>query len=181
MRYAIRILLTLAGALTAASSTIAAEPAAPDPRHHQASAADSTGAIAAQRAWWTAFIVGDVRHLEASTAPSLWLTPSVGKNFDRAAMLAEAVKHTQGKNVRIEWTQESVQFPEPSVAIVTSRTLETTSQTSIYRYLTVLQRSGSGWQVRAAQSTRELELTARVPMAVAGALDDYAGNYQTPR
>lgn len=94
-------------------------------------------------------------------------------------MLAEAVKHTQGKNVRIEWTQESVQFPAPSVAIVTSRTLETTSQTSIYRYLTVLQRSGSGWQVRAAQSTRELELTARVPLAIAGALDDYAGNYQT--
>ncbi|HEU0080360.1 MAG TPA: hypothetical protein VFQ76_22115, partial [Longimicrobiaceae bacterium] len=50
-----------------------------------------------------------------------------------------------------------------------------------YRYLTLLQRDGAGWRVAAAQSSRELALTPRVPAAAAGALADFAGSYSTPR
>lgn len=147
-----------------------------------ASVSDSTSPVAVQRAWWTAYVVADTAHLQASTAPAAVLTLSVGKTYDRAAMLAEAATHTDGGNVRIQWADEVVQFLEPTVAVVSSRVTESAdgSPASVYRYMTVLRRVGGAWLVAAAQSTREVHLSAPVPVAVAGALRDYAGVYRTP-
>lgn len=172
-------LLALFGGLLAgpAPAAAVASAAATD----QPTARVSASAIAAQRAWWTAFIVADTAHLQARSAPQLSVTISGGQTYDRAATIAEAATHLRGKNLLIEWLDEAVQFPEPSIAIVTSRVRETAGPVGVYRYLTVLRRSGQDWTVAAAQSTRELALTPRVPESVAGALADYAGNYQTPK
>lgn len=147
----------------------------------QSAVSDSAGAIAAQCAWWTAFIVADTAHLQARSAPQLSVTISGGQTYDRPAMLAEAATHLRGKDLLIEWLDSAVQFPEPSIAIVTSRVRETAGPVGIYRYMTVLRWSGKQWMVAAAQSTRELSLAPRVPESVSGALADYAGKYQTPK
>jgi hypothetical protein len=183
MKHANSLLLTLAGALIVASCCAAAEPSDPKLDNAGASASASTPAIVAQRAWWTAFVVADTAHLQTSTAPAFSLTLSSGNTYDRAAMLAQAATHTDGAKVGIEWADEAVQFPEPTVAIVSSRVTEMAAgyPSSVYRYLTVLRRFGSDWQVAAAQSTRELRLTPPVPVAVAGTLSDYAGVYRTPK
>jgi hypothetical protein len=141
----------------------------------------SASAIAAQRAWWTAFIVAATANLQAHSAPELAVTISGGQTYDRAATMVEAATHLRGKNLLIEWLEESVQFPEPSIAIVTTRVRETAGPVGVYRYLTVLRRSGQDWMVVAAQSTRELSLTPRVPEGVAGTLADFAGKYQIPK
>lgn len=143
--------------------------------------ADGKGAIAAQRAWWKAFIVADTASLQARTAGTFTLTLSSGKTYDRATMLVEAASHTQGKEMDIEWGDELVQVPEPTIAIVTSRVKETAGPTNVFRYVTILHRQGKEWRVAAAQTTRELDLTPRVPIARAGTLSDYAGSYLTPK
>jgi hypothetical protein len=100
MRYANHIFLSLVGALIVTCSAIAASPAiTPNPDHQLASASD--GAIAAQRAWWSAFVIADTQHPQNFTAPTFLLTPSSGKNHDRTAMLAEAATHTKGNEARI--------------------------------------------------------------------------------
>ena len=143
---------------------------------------DSTGALAVQREWWRAFVLADTTQLETYTAPAFSLTLSSGRMYDRAAMLVEAASHTTGSRLRAEWVEETVRFATPMVALVTSRVTETAGSTaSTYRYLTVLERHGKGWRVTAAQSTRELAFTPRVPVTAAGSLGDYAGRYRTPR
>ncbi len=143
---------------------------------------DSAGALTAQRDWWRAFVVADTAHLRAHTSPALSLTLSGGQTFDAPAMLAEAATHTRGARLELGWADETVRMVAPTVALVTSRASEADGQTAgRYRYLTLLQRDGAGWRVAAAQSTRELALTPRVPAAAAGALADLAGAYRTPR
>ena len=171
-------LFALLGSLLAGSAHAAGVTAA---EAKQPVGEDSANAISAQRAWWTAFIVADMAHLEARTAPQLSLTISGGQTYDRPAMMAQAATHLRGKDLSIEWLEETVQFPEPSIAIVTSRVREAAGPVGVYRYLTIMRRTGQDWMVAAAQSTRELSLTPRVPAAVAGALADYAGRYQTPK
>ncbi|HEX8271038.1 MAG TPA: nuclear transport factor 2 family protein [Longimicrobiaceae bacterium] len=143
---------------------------------------DTAGALAAQRGWWRAFVVADTAYLRARTSPELSLTLSGGRTYDRPAMLVQAATHTRGAGLEIGWAEESVRLAAPGVALVTSRGTEADGpRVAAYRYLTVLRRDGAGWRVTAAQSTRELAPTPRVPAAAAGPPADFAGAYRTPR
>jgi hypothetical protein len=166
----------LALALTACAG--AASTARP-PADVPASQADI---LSAQRDWWRAFTVADTAYLRAHTAPGFSITLSSGRTYDRAGMLAEAATHVNGAGLDVRWAEESVPLATPSSAVATGRVTETAGGTShVYRYLTVMERGAAGWRAAAAQSTRELAFTPRVPPAVSGPLADYAGGYRTPR
>lgn len=170
---ALAVLLLLAMSACAAAGRPAALPAA---------GADDAGALEVQRGWWRAYAVADTAYLQAHTAPELWLTVSSGTTYDRAGMLAAIGSHVNGSRLVMEWADESVRLASPSVAIATTRVTETDGPVSaVYRYLTTMERTGDGWRVLAAQSTRELAFTPRVAAAQAGPLADYAGAYRTPR
>ena len=144
--------------------------------------ADTAGAVAAQRAWWRALLLADTAYLRGHSVPTLSLTLSSGRTFDRDAALAEATSHTTGSEVSVRWADEVVRGLAPAAVVVTSRVTETVGPTSTaYRYLTVLERGASGWRVVAAQSTREAVFAPRAYAATAGELADYAGAYRTPR
>jgi ketosteroid isomerase-like protein len=145
--------------------------------------ADTAGALEVQRAWWRAFAVADTAYLQAHTAPAFSLTLSSGATFDRAAMLAQAATHVNGSRLTMAWADEAVRVLAPSVAIATTQSTETDGQSvnSTYRYLTVMERAADGWRVAAAQSTRELAFSPRLPAAQAGELGDFVGAYRTPR
>ena len=160
-------------ACAASTSTPAAGPAA---------RADSAGILAAQRDWWRAFTVADTAYLQAHTAPEFSLTLSSGQTYDRAGMLAEAATHVNGASLDVRWADEAVPVATSSAIVATGRVTETAGGTpQVYRFLTALERSGSGWRVAAAQSTREVAFTPSVAPAVSGPLADYAGGYRTPR
>lgn len=143
---------------------------------------DEAGALAMQRDWWRAFAVADTAYLQAHTAPRLALTLSSGLTFDRAGAIAQAARHTNGSRLGMDWGEQAVRVASPSTLVLTARVTETEGQTATtYRYLTVLERTGPEWRVAAAQSTRELAFTPRLPAAAAGPLADYAGGYRTPR
>lgn len=145
-------------------------------------AAGDAGALEVQRAWWRAYAVADTAYLQAHTAPRFSLTVSSGVTYDRAGMLAQAATHVNGGRLTMEWADETVRLTAPSVAIATTRSTEADGPaSSVYRYLTVMERAGDGWRVVAAQSTRELAFTPRIPVAHAAELSDYAGAYRTPR
>ncbi|HEX7239922.1 MAG TPA: DUF4440 domain-containing protein [Longimicrobiaceae bacterium] len=145
-------------------------------------AAADAGVLEAQRDWWRAFTVADTAYLKAHTAPGFSVTLSSGRTYDRAGMLAEAATHVNGAGLDVRWADESVPLATPSAVVATGRVTETAAGTShVYRYLTALERSGAGWRVAAAQSTREIAFTPQVPPAVSGPLADYAGGYRTPR
>ena len=167
----------VAGCAAAASTPPPGAPPAPI-----AAAGDTTGVLAAQRDWWRAFTVADTAYLEAHSAPAFSITLSSGRTYDRAGMLAQAATHVDGAALRIGWAEEAVRLPVPGVAIATSRVTEAAGpRTTVYRYLTVLERGAAGWRVSTAQSTREAEFTPQVSAAAAGPLADYAGEYRTPR
>jgi hypothetical protein len=143
---------------------------------------DTAGAVAAQRAWWRALVLADTTYLRAHSAPTLSLTLSSGRTFDREAALAEPASHTTGRAVTVRWADEAVRSPVSAVAVVTSRVTETVGPTSsTYRYLTVLERGTAGWRVAAAQSTREAVFAARAYAAAAAERADFVGAYRTPR
>jgi hypothetical protein len=170
----------LALALGGCAASTAQSPAGPPPA--SAAANDTTGVLAAQRDWWHAFTVGDTAYLQAHSAPAVWLTLSNGQAYDRAGMLARAARHADGSRLRVEWAQEAVRASAPGVAVVTSRTTEANGpQSSVFRYLTVLERGAAGWRVSMGQTTREAAPTPNVSAAAAGPLGDYAGEYRTPR
>jgi ketosteroid isomerase-like protein len=148
-----------------------------------AAASDTVGVAEAQRGWWRAYAVADTAYLQAHTAPAFSLTVSTGATFDRAAMLAQAATHVNGSRMTMAWSDETARLAAPSVAVATVRSTESDgpAATSTFRYLTVMERAGNGWRVSAAQSTRELAFTPRVPVAQAGDLREYAGAYRTPR
>ncbi len=141
---------------------------------------EESGAISIQREWWTAFTHADMAQLQLRTTDSISLTLSSGKIFNRNSMLAQAATQTKGKDVAINWSEEAVRFLTPTIAVVTSRVTEG-DRASAFRYLTVLHQIGNDWKVTAAQSTRELVITPRVAVTVAGPLSDYAGDYLTPQ
>jgi hypothetical protein len=149
----------------------------------EAAPASSEAALAAQRAWWTAFTVADLAYLRAHSAPDFSLTLSSGRSHALSGMLDEAATHTQGQRLQLAWTEERVRFPMPTLAVATSRCTESDGpmMASSYRYLTLMERAGDSWRVVAAQSTREVGFTPRVSPEVAGVLADYAGDYRTPK
>ena len=138
--------------------------------------ADTARAVTAQRAWWRAFVLADTAYLRAHSAPTLSLTLSSGRTFDRDGALAEAASHTTGGELTVRWADEDVRSPAPRVAVVTSRVTEAVGPTSTtYRYLTLLERGALGWRVVAAQSTREAVFAPRAYAASARELADFAG------
>lgn len=170
---AVSLLVLGLAACTGSAPPVAAPAAAP---------ADSASVLAAQRAWWRAFAIADTAYLRAHTSPVLSLTVSSGRTFDRERMLAEAATHTAGGRLAMEWAEETVRRLGPGTALATTRATETDGPaSSVYRYLTVLERTAEGWRVSAGQSTRELVFTPRLSAAQAGPLDEYAGGYRTPR
>ena len=172
------ILLSLHVVAMLAVSAASAHPAG----GRSLAAADTVGAVAAQRAWWRALVLADTAYLRAHSAPTLSLTLSSGRTFERDAALAEAASHTTGGAVTVRWADEAVRSLGPAAAVVTSRVTETVGSTSsTYRYLTVLERGAAGWRVAAAQSTREAVLAPRAYAAASGGLADFAGAYRTPR
>lgn len=172
-------LLTLVLAACAGAASTARPPADASAPQAAASQADI---LAAQRNWWRAFTVADTAYLRAHTAPGFSITLSSGRTYDRAGMLAEAATHVNGAGLDVRWAEEAVPLATPSSVVATGRVTETAGGTShVYRYLTVLERGAAGWRAAAAQSTRELAFTPRVPPEVSGPLADYAGGYRTPR
>jgi hypothetical protein len=145
-------------------------------------AADTSGVLEVQRAWWRAFAVADTAYLQAHTTADFSLTTSSGATFDRAEMLAQAATHVNGARLTMAWADEAARLAAPSVAVATTRATEADGPaSSTFRYLTVMVRTADGWRVSAAQSTRELAFTPRVPAAQAGRLGDFVGAYVTPR
>jgi hypothetical protein len=144
--------------------------------------ADTAGASSFADAWWRALTVGDTAHLQRHTAPRLTLTLSGGQTFDRASMLRDAAMHRPAPSMVIESKGASVVHATEGTVVVRSVVLEgARGNSNLFHFLTVLERAGSGWRVSAAQSTRQLGLTPRVPAQVAGALADFAGGYRGQR
>jgi Domain of unknown function (DUF4440) len=145
-------------------------------------ASDTADVVAAQRAWWRAFTLADTAYLREHLAPAASLTLSSGRTLGRDAILSEAASFTTGAQLAVTWVEETVRFPAPAVAIVTSRVSETAGPvTGVYRYLTVLERQGAGWRVTLAQTTREAAFTPRAYAAATSQLGDFVGAYRTPR
>jgi hypothetical protein len=136
-------------------------------------------ALTASRDWWRAYATGDLAFLEERTASQFSWTSSIGSTYDRKATLAKAASHDL--EVVFDWKEGAVHNLGPASAIVTNRLIETITKTppAAYRSLAVLECSGGRWRVAAAQSTRETELSIRVPDANP-ALHEFAGGYQAP-
>jgi hypothetical protein len=140
---------------------------------------NDTEPLVVSRAWWQAFATGEIGTLEERTASQFSWTSSTGSTLDRLGTLARAAGHDL--TVVFEWKEGAVRAVSSSVAIVTNRLTETVRSAPpvTYRYLSVLECSEGRWRVAAAQSTRELELSIRVPDANR-ALDDFVGAYRAP-
>lgn len=140
---------------------------------------DSAAAIAAQRAWWRAFTVGDTARTAALATPDLTLTLSTSETFDRAGAVRNASVRGDSLAMRLEWHDESARV-DGGTAVVTSRFVERIGRAeSQYRYLTVLRRERGAWRVAAAQSTR-INTPAPSVTVPAGAMAEYAGRYRLP-
>ncbi|HEU4886196.1 MAG TPA: nuclear transport factor 2 family protein [Longimicrobium sp.] len=171
--FAVLLALGLAGCAGNAPRAAVSGPAADD----------TAGVLEVQRAWWRAFAVADTAYLQAHTAADFSLTTSGGATFDRAGMLAQTATHVNGGRLTMSFADEAARLAAPSVAVATTRSTEADgpAASSTFRYLTVMVRAADGWRVSAAQSTRELAFTPRVPATQAGALGDFVGAYVTPR
>jgi len=179
-----RVVAWMAVSLAAASSTVKSQtapaPAAIATRPNVG--ADTSGASTFAEAWWHAYTVGDTAHLQRSTAPTLTLTLSSGRTFDRASMLRDAATHKPAPSMVIEAKGSSIVHAGEGTVVVRSLVLEgARGNSNVFHFLTVLERAGAGWRVAVGQSTRELTLTPRVPASTAGPLADYTGNYRGQR
>lgn len=162
-------------ALAAAPPARAAHRSAPPPV-----SADSAAVLAAHRAWWRAFTVGDTARLASLSSSRLSLTMSTGRTLDRAAALADARQRGDSSGVRLAWGEETAQV-WGEAAVVTSRFTESVGATDLgYRFISVLRREAGVWRVTAAQSTRLPAPPVRVAVP-ADALREYAGRYRTPQ
>ncbi len=136
-------------------------------------------ALAAHRAWWRAFTVGDTARLAALTAPDLSLTLSTGERFDRAGAIGHASVRGDSMQVQLTWSEESARVLG-GAAVVTSKAAERIGATeAFYRFITVLQAGNGGWRAVAAQSTRSPVPAPSVPIDPA-LLAEYAGRYRLP-
>lgn len=136
-------------------------------------------ALAAHRAWWRAFTVGDTARLAVLTAADLSLTLSTGESFDRNGAIAQASVRGDSTQVQLEWSEESARV-FGTTAVITSRVAERVGRNeSFYRYITVLRALNGGWQTVAAQSARSLVPAPAVAIDPA-LLAEYAGRYRVP-
>jgi hypothetical protein len=136
--------------------------------------------LTVSKAWWNAFSTGDVAYLTARTTRSASVTLNNGRGLNREELLADAVTHAHA-TVGATWSDEVVRELGEGAVAVTVRVTETVgSRVAHYRYISVLQCNSGTWQIAVAQSTRELRETVRVPISIAGNLQDFAGEYRTP-
>jgi hypothetical protein len=138
-------------------------------------------AASAAKAWWHALTFGDTTYLKNNSTKDLTVTLSIGTRFNLKGIVMQASKHNPTAKIVLDWSEEVLQQPNPQTAIVIHRMLEKVGAgVNPLRYMTVLIKDDAGWKVTAAQSTKETELSPRIPTASAGRLEDYAGNYRTP-
>ena len=151
-------------------------------RHSAPALSPAPDPLAVQREWWRAFTVADTSVLQRLTASGFRLVLSSGSALDMAGTLDETRRHVNGSRLTMDWSDEAVRYvADGRAAVVTARLRETDGPSvGHFRYITVLERAGSGWQVASAQSTRELVPTARVS-ASAGDLAAFAGRYRGAR
>ena len=116
------------------------------------------------------------------TSERLTLTLSNGQQLGRSVLFADVATHVPKPSTFVRPATDVAVLPAAGSVVVTSR-IEEGSQggSNHYRYLAVLERVGSVWQVVAAHSTREIGLTPRVSAEVAGPLADYVGSYRGGR
>ena len=174
--------LRLAAVLLVALAGVGVAHAGDPPAPAVAKDAASRAAIEGIEAWWQAFSRNDAAYLRAHSAPDLGLVLANGSTFDLAGMLAMSATFGDGKGVEMTWSDHAVRRPGPDVAIVQSHLDERVGPNrNAYRVLTVLERRAGTWQVSSAQSTRELIPSPRIPLADAGAVEDFVGHYLTPK
>lgn len=138
------------------------------------------GPLAVSRAWWTEFATGNTVALDGRTAPLFSWTASNGRTFDRAATLAKAAMHDPKARILFDWKDGAARLLGTTSAVVTNRIVETirTTPPATYRYVAVTECSDGYWRVTAAQSTREAELSPRLPTLNADDLHDFVGSYR---
>lgn len=133
------------------------------------------------RQWWKAYALGDTAYLRTHSIKDASFTLSVGKFFSGEALFAQASKHTPAAKISFEWTGEAVQYLDSKTAVARLRVIEGIGNNIVpFQYLSVLKFSDTSWKVVAAQSTKELTLSARKPELETANLQDYAGSYKTP-
>ena len=157
----------------------AADPALP---RGPASVQDrEASALAAAHAWWDAFAKGDAAAFADLSADTLSLTLGVGATLDRNQAIEETRRHAGAAYAGTDWSDDRVRLISPDLAIVTSTATEGFGRLKTnFRYLSVLAREGDRWRTLAAQSTRVLVPTPRLPPGEEGPLADYVGRYRTP-
>jgi hypothetical protein len=145
----------------------------------QVEAGEVEPVLAATRAWWRAYTVGDTARVAALTAPEFVVTLSGAQRVDRAAALQDASARGDSSLVRLEWSDEDARIVG-GTAVVRSRLEEWIGRSVVrYEYLSVLDRRAGGWRLVAAQSTRIPERGVPVRVSV-DELRAYAGRYRIP-
>ena len=139
-------------------------------------------AVSVARAWWRDFAHGDTVALRAHSTDSTSFTSSIGRNLSQKEILTQAASQEKSGEIPITWSDLHLIRPSRESAIVIQRAVEGAGPTSVaYRYMAALRYQDGGWRVLAAQSTRETALATRVPSDLSGSLEEYAGDYLTPR
>jgi hypothetical protein len=145
-------------------------------------AADTAGAAAVAEGWWRALTLGDTAYIARHSSDRLTLTLSNGHEFGRRTLIDEVAGHVPKPSTFVRGATDVAVRSATGVVVVTSRMQEgSQGGANTYRYLTVLERGPSTWQVLAAQSTREVALSPRVPAGTAGPLADFVGSYRGQR
>jgi hypothetical protein len=142
---------------------------------------DSSKALSAARAWWHAVTFGDTAYLNSHSKQQLTVVFNNGLRFSRAGIIEKVATHDPAANIKQEWSDIFIQMPVSKTAVVHNRIVEKVGAvTHVYQFITVLVKDGKEWKVSAAQSTRILELAARVDLGGAGNLAAFTGDYNTP-
>jgi hypothetical protein len=81
-------------------------------------------ASSAAKAWWRALTFGDTTYLKNNSTTKLMVTLSIGRRFDRQAIITQASQHNPSAKIVLEWSEEVLQRPNRQTAIVTHRMLE---------------------------------------------------------
>lgn len=140
-----------------------------------------SSAIADAKAWWHAVTFGDTSYLVRRSSAELTVTFNSGRSFNHAEIIKQVATHDPKAQIKAEWFEAKQQSLNATTAIVTNRVVETLGKTPhVYKYITVLIRSNTGWLVAAAQSTRVIQLAPAVPVIEVGNLLDFTGSYKTP-
>jgi hypothetical protein len=139
----------------------------------------SDPAIAAKD-WWTAVTFGDTAYVQKHSTQSLAVTFSNGRSFMRNEFIMEVAKYNPGAKIGMNWSEEIVQHTTAQTAVVKHKLIERIGiGTNPLRLITILVANGQGWKIAAAQSTKEIELSPRIPLEQAGRLEDFVGSYRT--